>query len=65
MSAILDRLVHNAHRIDLRGHESLRDPKRAATTLSATAADDSRRGNPAPTGVAAAKRGAETAAEAR
>jgi len=29
--AIMDRLVHNAHRIELRGHESLRDPKRAAT----------------------------------
>ena len=29
--AILDRLVHNAHRVELRGHESLRDPKRAAT----------------------------------
>ena len=29
--AILDRLIHNAHRIELRGHESLRDPNRAAT----------------------------------
>ena len=29
--AILDRLIHNAHRIELRGHDSLRDPKRAAT----------------------------------
>jgi DNA replication protein DnaC len=29
--AILDRLVHNAHRVELRGHESLRDPNRAAS----------------------------------
>jgi DNA replication protein DnaC len=35
--AILDRLVHNAHRIELHGRESLRDP-RAAGTDAATAA---------------------------
>lgn len=63
--AIMDRLVHNAHRIELRGHESFRDPKRSATTVSTAAADDSRPRHPAPTGAAAEKRGAQTPAEAR
>lgn len=62
--AIMDRLVHNAHRIELRGHESLREPKRAATTLSA-AAGDSKPQKPAHSGAAAEKRGAEPPAEAR
>lgn len=30
--AILDRLVHNAHRIELRGHESLRGLRTAVTS---------------------------------
>lgn len=63
--AIMDRLVHNAHRIELRGHESLRDPKRAATTPSVTAAGDSKSQHSAPSGVAAEKQGAETPVEAR
>ena len=32
--AILDRLVHNAHRIELRGHESLRSVGRAERAMS-------------------------------
>jgi DNA replication protein DnaC len=37
--AILDRLVHNAHRVELRGHESLRG-SRTAVTSSANAPDE-------------------------
>jgi DNA replication protein DnaC len=37
--AILDRLVHNAHRLELRGHESLRG-SRTAVTSSANAPDE-------------------------
>jgi DNA replication protein DnaC len=36
--AILDRLVHNAHRIELRGHESLRGSRTAAATAATAAA---------------------------
>lgn len=39
--AILDRLVHNAHRIQLRGHESLRG-SRTAVTSTASGPDDPR-----------------------
>ena len=42
--AILDRLIHNSHRIELRGHESLRDPKRAA---NGTAPENRRAQTPA------------------
>jgi DNA replication protein DnaC len=60
--AILDRLVHNAHRIELRGHESLRGSRTAVTGGPAD------RQNP-PTQASAPqtskKRGAETPVEAR
>lgn len=62
--AILDRLVHNAHRIDLRG-ESVRDPKNRPLDPAQGADQGSRSPDRGRRPPAAEKRGAETLAEAR
>lgn len=66
--AILDRLVHNAHRIELRGHESLRGPRTAATPVTAApvgAEPDPGARNLAAAAGTARKRRPRTAVEAR
>jgi DNA replication protein DnaC len=63
--AILDRLIHNAHRIELHGHESLRGSRTASIAAPGQAAEASgTRNQPASRG-AAEKRRATTAAETR
>jgi DNA replication protein DnaC len=63
--AILDRLIHNAHRIELHGHESLRGSRTAGIALPGQAAEASgTRNQPASRG-ADEKRRATTAAETR
>ena len=63
--AILDRLIHNAHRIELRGHESLRGSRAAATNPPAPAADGPKPPNQAPSQGSAEKRRHRMAVEAR
>lgn len=63
--AILDRLIHNAHRIELRGHESLRGSRTTGLGAPEEPADASQGPNHAPAGAATQKRAARTAVEAR
>lgn len=63
--AILDRLIHNAHRIELRGHESLRGSQTTGLRASGEPVDAPGARNHAPSRAAAQKRAAETATEAR
>ncbi len=62
--AILDRLVHNAHRLELRG-DSLRRPQKAATRTSDPAATVASGPDQPKSGGRAAKRSATTPQEAR
>ena len=63
--AILDRLVHNAHRIELHGHESLRGSRTARAGTPGQPESGSERRNQSGTGGAAEKRRATTPVEAR
>jgi DNA replication protein DnaC len=63
--AILDRLIHNAHRIELRGHESLRGSKTTGLGPPEQPADASKGPNHARAGAATQKRAARTAVAAR
>ena len=63
--AILDRLIHNAHRIELRGHESLRGSKTAGTVSDEQPAEGSTAGNHAASRDAAKKRRATMPGVAR
>lgn len=62
--AILDRLIHNAHRLELRG-DSLRRPQRRGTPAGGTAAAGSAGPDQPKTTVRAGKRPATTAQDAR
>ena len=63
--AILDRLVHNAHRIELHGHESLRGSRTARAGTPGQPESWSERRNQHGTGGAAEKRRATTPVEAQ
>jgi DNA replication protein DnaC len=62
--AILDRLVHNAHRLELRG-DSLRRPQKPGALTAGTAAEGSDGPDRPQTAVRAGKRPATTARDAR
>jgi DNA replication protein DnaC len=63
--AILDRLIHNAHRIELRGHESLRGSRTAVTPVPLGAAGASQPAHQVPPPAAPGNRGHRKAVAAR
>jgi len=63
--AILDRLIHNAHRVELRGNESLRGSRTAVTSEPGAAAEASHPANQAAPPAVPGKRGDRKAVEAR
>jgi DNA replication protein DnaC len=63
--AILDRLIHNAHRIEMHGHESMRSPQKAAAKATGETENGSDARSQPQTQRASGRRRATTAAEAR
>ncbi|MHB8590315.1 MAG: IS21-like element helper ATPase IstB [Candidatus Dormibacteraceae bacterium] len=63
--AVLDRLIHNAHRIELRGHESIRRSQKPGATATNDVAQAGNGAGHTKSGAAAETRRATTPAEAR